>query len=126
MDNIWPRGKKREELEERIFELANSVPVGDETKGEFDWLDSPELEEFFAAWYKLAKYYEINDDIEIGVEAVSYYVEFVRLFRRILANGMIEESVRQQAEDKLNELEGNMDELIKEAVSNLNNRLANK
>ena len=126
MDDIWPQGKKRGELEERIYELANSVPVGNEMKGELDWLYSHELEEFLDAWYTLAKYYEINDDIEIGVEAVGYYVEFVRLFRRILSNDRIEQSHRQQSEDKLNELDGNMDELIKQAVSNLNDRLANK
>jgi hypothetical protein len=126
MDDIWPEGKKRGELEERIFELANGVPLGDSTKGEFDWLYSHELDQFLDAWYTLAKYYEINDDIEIGVEAVSDYVAFVRLFRRILSDGTFEQRHRQQAEDKLNELDGNMDELIKQAVTNLNNRLANK
>jgi len=32
MDDIWPEGKKRGELEGRIFELANGVPLRDSTK----------------------------------------------------------------------------------------------
>src|SRR5215211_6816758 len=74
MEEIWPVGKSRGQLEERIFELANSVPLADATAGDYDWLYSQELDQFIEAWWTLAKYYEINTDTVIGVEAMSEYV----------------------------------------------------
>ena len=115
MEEIWPKGKTRAELEERIFELANNVPLED-----VEWIHSEQLDQFIHAWYTLAKYYEINDDTVIGVEAVSQYVHYARLLRRVTSDGTIEPRHRQQAEDKLGDLEGMMDEVFREAVSHLN------
>ena len=51
MEEIWPKGKTRAELEERIFELANNVPLED-----VEWIYSEQLDQFIHAWYTLAKY----------------------------------------------------------------------
>ena len=115
MDEIWPEGKTRVELEERIFELANSVPLENS-----DWLYSEQLDQFIEAWYTLAKYYEINSDTVIAVEAVSEYVSYARLLKRVMRDSTIEPRHRQQAEDQMSALDAYTDELIKQAVSNLN------
>ena len=115
MDEIRPKGKTRAELEERIFVLANSIPLED-----LGWLYSEQLDQFVHAWYTLAKYYEINNDTLIGVEAVSAYVDYTRLLSRIMSDDAIEQGHRQQAQDKLSDLEAMMDEVFKEAVSHLN------
>ena len=121
MNEIWPEGKTRRELENRIYELAEAVPVGDSTKGEFDWLFSHELDEFIEAWYTLAKYYEINPDTVIGVEVVSEYVSYARLFTRLMHDHSLEAKFRQQAQDQMSTLDAYMDELISQAVSKLSN-----
>jgi hypothetical protein len=116
MDEIWPEGKTRAELEERIFELANSIPLENS-----DWLYSEQLDQFIHAWYTLAKYYEVDNDTVIGVETVSEYVDFVRPLRRQMCDSTLDPNLRQQAEDKMSDLDAMMDEVIKEAVSHLNN-----
>ena len=121
MDEIWPTGQNRSQLETRIVELADLVPLGDTTLGEVDWLFSQQLDEFIHAWWTLAKYYEEHSDTEIGIEAVSEYVNFARLLRRLMSNSTLDAKFRQQAEDQMSALDSFMDEVIKEAGTNLNN-----
>jgi hypothetical protein len=102
--------------------LANSVPIADATAGDYDWLYSQELDQFIEAWWTLAKYYEINTDTVIGVEAMSEFVYYARLLKRIMCDSTLDPKLRQQAEDQMQALDACMDELIKEAVTNLNNQ----
>jgi hypothetical protein len=121
MEQIWPENQSRSSLEERIFELGESVPVGDPTAGDIDWLYGQQLDDFIDAWYTLAKYYEISGDTVISVETISYYVDFSRLLRRLMCDNNIDPKHRQQAEDQLQGLDAMMDEVIKEAGTNRNN-----
>jgi len=120
MDEIWQEGKTRPQLENHIVDMANNVPVSDPKTGNFDWLYSQQLTEFIDAWYALAKYYEISSDTVVSVEAISEYVSYTRLFRRLMSDDTLDEKHRQRAEEQLTDLDSHMDEIIKEAVSNLN------
>lgn len=115
MEEIWPTGQSRSQVEARILELANSVPLDNS-----DWVSSEQFQEFIDAWWTLAKYYEINTDTVIGVEAMSEYIYFARLLRRMISDSILDPKLRQQAEDQMESLEACLDEVIKEAVSNLN------
>jgi hypothetical protein len=115
MEDIFFTDKNRSQMEDRILELANGVPVQDS-----DWPHSQELYQFIDAWYDLGRYYAAHSDTVIGVEASSEYVNFARLLRRIMCDSTLETAFRQQAEDQLLALEGGMDKVIFEAVSNLN------
>ena len=116
MEEIYPVGQSRSQVEGRILELAESVPIEDS-----DWPYSQQLHEFVHAWWTLARYYTENEDAVIGVEVVSYYVDFARLLRGLISDSTLDPKLRQQAEDQMRGLDAGMDEVIKEAVSHLNN-----
>ncbi|MCI0550055.1 MAG: hypothetical protein L0287_03795 [Anaerolineae bacterium] len=120
MEEINSTDQNRSQLEDRIFELAESVPVG-ASDSDLDWLYSQQLDQFIDAWWALAKYYEEHSDTEIGVEAVSEYVYYARILRRLMCDSTLDPKLRQQAEDQMSALDSYMDEVIKEAGTNLNN-----
>ena len=120
MEEIYSTGHERKKLENRIVKLAESVPVGG-SDSELAWLYGQELDEFIDTWWTLAKYYEEHSDTEIGVEVVSEYVYYSRIFRRLICDVTLDPRIRQQAEDQMRDLDAGMDEVIKEAVSHLNN-----
>ena len=106
----------RDQLEAYILELADSVPIDAS-----EWTQSKELYKFIDAWHEFAKYYAKYTDTVMGIEALSEYVYFVRLLRKIMCDNALDARTRQQAEDQLSALESAMDDIIKEAGSNLNN-----
>jgi len=116
MEDIFLTDQNRSQLEDRIIELAESVPVEDS-----NWPHSQQLDQFIDAWYDLGRYYAAHSDTVIGVEAVSEYVNFARLLRRLMCDSTLDPGLRQQAEDQMLALEGGMEKVIFEAVSNLNN-----
>jgi len=116
MEEIYSVDQDRSQIEARILELAESVPVGDS-----DWPHSQQLYQFIDAWYDLGRYYAAHTDTVIGVEVVSEYVNFARLLRRLMSDSTLEPKLRQQAEDQMRDLESGIDKVIFEAVSNLNN-----
>ena len=115
MEDIWPTGQSHEQVEERVIELANLVPLDNS-----EWIYSQEFEQFLDAWWTLAKYYEINTDTVISVETMSEYVAYARLLQRIMHDSTLNSKYRQQAEDQMEVLDGCINEVIKEAVSNRN------
>ena len=116
MKDIYFTDQNRSQMEDRILELANSVPLEDA-----NWPHTQQLDQFIDAWYDLGRYYAAHSDTVIGVEAVSEYVNFARLLRNLMSDGTLDTKLRQQAEDQMQALEGAIDEVVKEAVSNLNN-----
>lgn len=116
MEEINAKGTDRSsEVENRIIELAHSVPIEDE-----EWLSSQQLHDFIHAWWLLARYYAKNNETVIGVEVISEYVDFARLLRKLMCDSTIDPKIRQQAEDNMVDLDGGIDEVFKEAISHLN------
>lgn len=120
MEEIYSTGPDRSQLEDRIVELAESVPVGP-SGSDLDWLYDQQLYEFIDVWWALARYYSENRDTVIGVEVVSEYVYYARLLRRLMCDSTLDPKLRQQAEDQMRDLDSGMDEVVKEAVSHLDN-----
>jgi hypothetical protein len=116
MEDIYFTDQNRSQLENRILELAESVPVGDP-----NWPHSQQLYQFIDAWYDLGRYYAAHTDTVIGMEIVSEYVNFARLLRRLISDSTLDHKLRQQAEDRMRDLESAIDKVIFEAGSNLNN-----
>ena len=116
MEDIYFTDQNRSQMEDRIVALAESVLVEDS-----DWPHSQQLDEFIHAWYDLARFYAAHSDTIIGVEAVCEYVDFARLLRKLMGDSAMDAELRQQAEDQMFALEGGMEKVIFEAVSNLNN-----
>src|SRR5690349_17537738 len=105
--------EERDQWEERIVEASNQID-----NMQPDWFTSTEWDLFIDAWYNLVHYYEEHADTVIGVEAVREYHHIMRLFRRTLWDERLSLDIHRQIEDKIAELEGVMDEIIKEAVTN--------
>ena len=105
--------EERDQWEERIIEASNQID--NMLPG---WFNSAEWDLFIDAWYNLVKYYETHADTVIGIEAVREYHHLIRLLRRTLCDEKLSLDTRQQAEEKIAELEGWMDEIIKEVVTN--------
>lgn len=120
MEEIYSKDQNRSQLEGRIVELAESVPMGS-SDSDLDWLYSQQFDQFIDAWRALARYYAENTDTVISVEVVSEYVSYARLLTRLISDNTLEPKFRQQAEDQMSRLDWVMDEVIKEAVSHLNN-----
>jgi hypothetical protein len=106
---------KRKQIEERIVNTSKSVKV---SKPSGSWLDDREITEFLDAWCELVEYYQEYDDTMLDVEVVREYVRFVRILNHLLSEVGLEEKHHEQAGTILEELEGYMDEIMKEAVTN--------
>jgi hypothetical protein len=105
--------EERDQWEERVIETSNQI-----NNLQPDWFNSAEWDLFIEAWYKLAKYYETHTDTVIGIEVVREYSDLMRLLRRMVCDEKLSLEVRAQVEEKIIELESQMDEIIKEAVTN--------
>lgn len=105
--------EERDQWEERIMEASNQID-----NIQPDWFNSAEWDLFIEAWHKLIEYYERHTDSVIGIEVVREYTDFMQLLRRVRCDENLSVDVRAQAEEKIIELEGQMDEIIKEAVTN--------
>jgi hypothetical protein len=106
----------RREIEQHIEALGWNVDIA---KPDLAWLDDGELSDFIGAWAVLARYYAETDDSQMSMDAISTYVDFTRLLRRIALNPDVDESQRQLALDRLESLEAAMDDIIREGVTNL-------
>ena len=105
--------EERDRLEERIIEASNQID-----NMQPDWFNSKEWDLFIESWYDLTKYYETHTDSVIGIEVVREYSDLMRLLRRLLCDEKLDLEIRKLVEEKIIELEGRMDEIIKEAVTN--------
>ena len=105
--------EERDEWEERIIEASNQID-----NMQPHWFNSAEWDLFIKAWYNLVKYYATQADTVIGIEPVREYHDLMRLLRRTLYDENLSLDARQQIKEKITELEGVMDEIIKEAVTN--------
>ncbi len=114
MDGATINNPDRSQLEARILEAADSVPLL-----ELGWLESQELDHFIGTWLDLASFYASHTDTVIGLEAIREYDSFIRLLRRIMCDGTEDAQRRKLAEEHLLELEAALGEVIKEAVTNL-------
>ena len=106
---------RRKQIEERIVRASESVEVSKPLGG---WLDDKEIEVFLDTWYELVQFYQEHDDTMLDVEVIREYVRFVRLLNLLVSNMNLDDDHRDQAETTLEELEGYMDEIVKEAVTN--------
>ncbi len=107
---------RRRQIEERIVKTSQSVKVISKPQG--DWLNDNEVNEFLDAWYELVQYYQEHEDTVLDIEVVREYVEFVQLLNRLKSDINLSDQRRNRAEEILEELEANMDEVVKEAVTN--------
>ena len=105
--------EERDQWEEQIIEASNQID-----NMQPNWFNSTEWDLFIDAWYNLVKYYAEHADAVIGVEVVREYHDLMRLLRRIICDEKLGLDTRQQVKEKASELEGVMDEIIKEAVTN--------
>lgn len=116
MDEMTIRGSNRSQMEVRIIESAENVPLL-----QIDWVNSQEFGYFIDTWIDLLTFYRLHTDTVIGLEAIGEYVSFMRLLRRLMSSDKVDASLRERAEEHLNTLEGVMEEIIVAAVSNLEN-----
>ncbi len=111
---------KRQQIEERIIKSSESVKVVSEPLGQ--WLNDKELVDFLDAWYELVRFYQEYEDTMLDIEIVREYAEFVQLLNQLLSDVRLDNQHRERARDVLEELEGSMNEIIKEAVTNKYNK----
>jgi hypothetical protein len=110
---------ERKRLELEMIEKSDAIDV---TKLDGAWISSAEFYEFIKSWQKLVVYYtEHGDDKDIAVVAVREYLEIGRLLRKIMLDDSKDASIREQAEDAINDLEGQIEDIIREVVTYLNN-----
>lgn len=110
----------RHKLESNILEKNHQLPVSFESA---DWVNSPEMEALLEAWYELVLYYESNnDDSVISVEVLSAYLQPTRLLRKMLLYQQYQsDNEKEQIEEALGTLEQRLENIIREAVTGLNN-----
>ncbi len=100
--------------EDRILERANSVPVM-----ESQWFASREFLDFIDAWFDLARFFAFHGETTLGIEVVREYQDFMRLLRLQLLDKNNVEPLRTEIADRIIDLDGALEEIIKEAVTNL-------
>src|SRR5258708_31091589 len=103
-------------LEKTIEDRASAVDV---TKIDAAWLDDPEWYAFQEAFYAVVHYYAEQGDTVIGPLALGGYADFTRLLRKILLSNQLAVHRREQVDEALLSLEGWMDEIRKETMTNL-------
>jgi hypothetical protein len=89
-------------------------------KVDFSWLDDEEFHKFLEAWWKLAESYKAGDNTVINVDLVGNYLRWTRELEAV-AKKAANIHRREQAATALNQLEGCMFEIQKEASRTLNN-----
>lgn len=107
---------KRLRLEMAIEEKAGAIEV---SKPNLEWLDDNEWYEFEKAWSQLINYFASEGDTVIGPLALGAYADFIRLIRKALLYDELSPQRREQAEEAIIELEGVVDEILKETMTNL-------
>jgi hypothetical protein len=106
----------RLQLETAIEQTGRVIDV---TKAELSWLDDPEWDVFLNACYDLVRYYAYQGDTVIGPLALGEFADFTRLLRKALLFDDLDKQRSSQAEEALISLEGWMDEVLKETMTNL-------
>jgi hypothetical protein len=86
-----------------------------------EWLTSGEYRRFLDAWLALVRLYRVEEVIDINVEVVGIYRKHTEHLRYIIADESNTLDVVEEAEEALEEIEGWMDELIKEGERDLYN-----
>jgi hypothetical protein len=107
-------------LEAEIIEKNHQVPMHFETA---DWVSSSQMETLLDTWYELVRYYESNnDDSVISVEVLSAYLQPTRHLRKLQVHQNYRTDLeKEQIEEALRTLEQWLENIIREAVTGLNN-----
>lgn len=106
----------RLQLESTIEKIGMTVTI---TNPDLSWLDAPEWYAFENACDELVSYYAEHGDTVIGPLALGVYADFTRVLRRHLLFAELDEEHRSKALETLISLEGWMDEIRKEIMTNL-------
>ncbi|MBC7869544.1 MAG: hypothetical protein H7Y09_01790 [Chitinophagaceae bacterium] len=106
----------RLQLEIAIEKIGSTVDI---TKTDLSWLEDPEWYAFQDACCDLVDYYAQHGDTVIGPLALGEYADFTRLLRKTLLFQEIDKQRSNQAEEASIFLEGWMDEIRKETMTNL-------
>lgn len=99
--------------------MSDKASVIDVTKPDAAWLDDPGWEAFQDACNDLVHYCAEQGETVIGPLALGEYVYFTRLLRKALMSGELDARRHEQVEEALISLEGWMDEIRKETMTNL-------
>ena len=105
---------RRKQIEQRI--IANSARIMSISDGHQP--NDDEVEAYFDAWYDLVRYYQECEDSLVDIEIVRDYADLVHLLNQIIFDTSLDDQSRDRAEMILEELEGQMSEIVKEAVTN--------
>jgi hypothetical protein len=109
----------RKELEEQIVDNAEAVDL---MKRDGSWLNDAEFAAFLKSWHDLKWFYTEQSDTVISIEVLREYVDYSRLLRRTATDDAIAREFQLLAEEALESLEYNVDEIIREGVTNLENQ----
>lgn len=107
---------RRRIIEERIVRASQSVKQMSISKE--DWPDEDEIQDYLDVWDELVQYYQEFEDSLLDIEVVREYADSVHLLYNLKNDIITSDQRRDQIEEVLEELEGNMAEVIKEAVTN--------
>ena len=106
----------RKELEDEIvragyYLLRKTGPSGSA------WVNSQEFRNFLEAWRNLRLFYAENDDVDIGVEPLNEYVNFMGILRDIRLDNT--KPLDEDVEDAIHALEESMIKVLEYALQNV-------
>lgn len=107
---------ERNAIEQEIVRCALAVNTVPNPPG--GWLNDDEIDEFIDAWEDLILYYQGSKDFVVDIEVVREYHDFLRRLFDLVLDPELEAGLRERASEVLEELQGQMDELLKEAITN--------
>jgi hypothetical protein len=103
-------------LEMAIDDKSGAIDI---MKPDAAWIDDPEWNAFIDSWFKLIDYYESQTDTVIGPLAMKSFADFIRLLRKALLSGELDESRYELVKEELTTLEYVMDEIVTQTMMNL-------
>jgi hypothetical protein len=103
-------------LEMNIEDAASAIDV---LKPHAAWIHDLEWYAFLKAWNALIDYVTSQGETLLGPLAFSSYGDFTRLLRKALLSGELDAERYELVSDELLALEGILDELVRETMTNL-------
>jgi hypothetical protein len=118
---MLPHHADRLKIELEIYHTGKTIPFTSQPN-DCSWLLSQEANDYLKKWYELIEYYRNSSDFEIGVIALSEYMDFSEYLKKIIDHGNLDSETLERLEDYLDHLGWRMDEVIKEMSKNYANR----
>jgi hypothetical protein len=83
------------------------------------WVNDPEWIAFQNAWGDLVSYYTDQGETVIGPITLREFADYVRLLRKALLSRELDAQRYEEVEEALMSLENTIDEIVREAMTNL-------